>query len=103
MSINSLKIGTFTCFLHVFYQLNVEIQALNNRYNELETVVKDQHYVCREITVAEESLNHRISTLEEEVEDLKTQNNELRRHANKIVEELNCVITTLNTRYIVEN
>ena len=76
---------------------------MNNRCNKLETVVEDQHRVCEEITGGEENLNHRISVLEEEVQTLKDQNNELRYHTNKIVEELNCVIMLLNTRYIVEN
>ena len=87
----------------IFYQINGELQALNNRCNDLETVVEDQHHVCKEMTVAEESLNQRISVLEEEVKCLKEENDKLRKHANKIVEELNCVIISLNTRYIVEN
>ena len=87
----------------VFYQINAELQALNSKYNEMETVVEDQYRVCEEITAGEESLNHRISVLEEEVAYLKDKNNELREHANKIVEELNCVIMSLNTKYIVEN
>ena len=65
--------------------------------------MKDQIHVSEDITAAEDSLNHRISTLEEEVAHLKDINNELRIHINKVVEELNCVVMHLNSKYIVEN
>ena len=87
----------------LFYQINVELEALNNKYDELETVVKDNYRVCEETTEAEENLNHRIYVLEQEVACLKDQNNDLREHYNKVVNELNCIITMLNEKYTVEN
>ena len=86
-----------------FYQINAELKTLNNKYDELETVVKDNYQVCEENTEAEESLNYRIYTLEQEVASLKDENNELRKHCNKIVNELNCVITMLNDKYTTKN
>ena len=65
--------------------------------------MKDQIHVSEDITAAEDTLNHRISTLEEEVTRLKDINNELRIHINKVVKELNCIVMYLNSKYIVEN
>ena len=87
----------------LFYQINAELKALNNKYEELETVVKDNYRVCEETTEAEESLNHRIYTLEQEVAYLKDQNKELREHYIKTVNELNCIIIMLNAKYTDEN
>ena len=87
----------------LFYQINAELQELNCKYNELETAIEDQRHVSEDITAGEDSLNHRISVLEEEVTYLKDINNELRVHINKVVEELNCVVVWLNSKYIVEN
>ena len=87
----------------LFYQVNAELEALNDKYDELETIVKDNYRVCEETTEAEESLNHRIYTLEQEVACLKDQNNELREHYNILVEELNRIITMLNDKYTVKN
>ena len=69
----------------------------------METVVEDERCVCREIIVIEENLDHRVLVLEDEVESLKVQNVELRQYLNKVTEELNNVITLLNTRYDIEN
>ena len=87
----------------LFYQINAELEAINSKYDELETVVNDNYRVCEETTEAEESLNHRIYVLEEEVACLKDENRQLREHTNKIVEELNCIIMMLNTKYMTEN
>ena len=76
---------------------------MDDRYNALETTIKDANYVCGEIMVVEEKLDDRIVALEEEVESLKVQNIELRQCVNRITEELNAVITLLNTRYTAEN
>ena len=59
--------------------------------------------VCVEIVDNEEKLEARIDVLEEAVASLKEQNVELRHCVNGIIEELNAVITLLNTRYDVEN
>ena len=97
--VKPLRTNTYTCF----YQINVELQKLNARQNEMETTIKDATYVCEEIMVIEEKLDDRTAALEEEVESLKVENNELRKYVNTIVEELNAVITLLNTRYEVKN
>ena len=65
--------------------------------------MEDQIHVSEDITAAEDTLNHRISTLEEEVTHLKDINNELRIYINKVVKELNCIVMYLNSKYIVEN
>ena len=51
------------------------------------------------IAIAEEKLSDRVDVLEETIELLHTENNELRRYVNKLTEELNAVITMLNSRY----
>ena len=53
--------------------------------------------------VVEEKLDDILVALEEEVESLKVENIELRQCVNRITEELNAVITLLNTRYGAEN
>ena len=73
---------------------------MNDKYSDLETTVMDNYKVCEENTQGEESLNHRIYILEQEVQDLKEQNNELRQKQNKIVMELNNVIEMLNNKYV---
>ena len=55
--------------------------------------------VCGEIAMAEEKLSDRVDVLEETIEILHTENNELRRYVNNLTEELNAVITMLNSRY----
>ena len=56
-------------------------------------------YVQGEIADSEEKLYDRVTVLEEMVESLNDENNELRKYLNKVTEELNAIITLLNTRY----
>ena len=84
----------------LFYQIHAELQELHNKYDDLETTVMDNYKVCEETSESEESLNHRIYILEQEVECLKEKNNELREHYNKVVMELNNVIAMLNNKYV---
>ena len=86
----------------IFYQINVELQTLNARYNALKTDMKNTRGACTEMGSVNEKLEDRIIVLEEEVGGLKTENNELRVYLNKVTEELNAVITLLNTRYAEE-
>ena len=72
---------------------------LNARYNTLKTDMKNTRGECTEMGIVNEKLEDRIIVLEEEVEGLKTENNELRVYLNKVTEELNAVVTLLNTRY----
>ena len=51
--------------------------------------------------VEEEKTYDRITTLEEEVMKLKTQNDELRDHLNVTIKELNAVIDLLNIKSTV--
>ena len=61
-----------------------------------------------DLTAAEDSLNHRVSVLEQDVAYLKNindelcmENNELRIKLNEVVKELNCVVMHLNDNYNV--
>ena len=56
-------------------------------------------YVQGEIADSEEKLYDRVTVVEEMVESLNDENNELRKYLNKVTEELNAIITLLNTRY----
>ena len=56
-------------------------------------------YVQGEIADSEEKLYDRVTVVEEMVESLSDENNELRKYLNKVTEELNAIITLLNTRY----
>ena len=87
----------------LFYQIHAELNELNDKYNDLETAVMDNYKVCEENTQGEESLNHRIYILEQEVQDLKEQNNELRQQHNRMVTEINSVIIELNNVITVIN
>ena len=76
---------------------------LNDKHADLETAIEDQIHVSEDLTVAEDSLNHRVSALEEEVTYLKNTNNELRVEFNNVVKELNCIVMYLNSKYNIEN
>ena len=65
--------------------------------------IQDVCHVCEEVADTEEKHDVKINALEEEVVWLKVENNELRTFVNSVVEELNAVITLLNTRYDVHN
>ena len=76
---------------------------INVKHAGLETAIEDQIHVSEDLTAAEDSLNHRVSALEEEVTYLKNINNELRVAFNDVVNQLNCVVTYLNGEYNIEN
>ena len=81
----------------LFYQIYAELNALNAKYNNLETAVMDNYKVCDENTKGEESLNQRIYVLEE-------QNIELRQHHNQLVKEFDRVVVELtNTKQEVQD
>ena len=84
----------------LFYQIHDELQKLHNKYDDLEITVMDNYKVSEETSESEESLNHRIYILEQDVEWLKEKNNELRQNYNKVVTELNNVIEMLNNKYV---
>ena len=69
----------------------------------METLVIDNYKVCDENSQGEESLNHRVYTLEQEVQDLKEQNIKLRQKHNEMIFELNSVIIQLNNVITVLN
>ena len=71
---------------------------MNDKYEDLEISIALTDNVTREIMDEEEKALDRITTLEEEVLELKTQNNELRDHLNVIIKELNAVIDLLNIK-----
>ena len=74
---------------------------MNDKYEDLEISITLTDNVAREIMVEEEKALDRITTLEEEVLELKTQNNELRDHLNVTIKELNAVIDLLNIKSTV--
>ena len=76
---------------------------INAKHDDLETAIEDQIHVSEDLTAAEDSLNHRVSALEEEVTCLKNINNELRVAFNDVVNELNCIVAYLNGEYNIEN
>ena len=79
----------------------MELQKLNDKYDELEISIAVTGSVTREIMGEEEKGLDRITVLEEEVMGLKVQNNELRNHLNLTIKELNAVIYLLNTKSTV--
>ena len=79
----------------------MELQKLNDKYDELEISIAVTDSVTREIMGEEEKGLDRITVLEEEVMGLKVQNNELRNHLNLTIKELNAVIYLLNTKSTV--
>ena len=79
----------------------MELQKLNDKYDELESSIAVTDSVTREIMDEEEKGLDRITVLEEEVMGLKVQNNELRNHLNLTIKELNAVIYLLNTKSTV--
>ena len=81
----------------IFYQINVELRKLNQKYNELETIVENEQSISREVMSDEEKLDDRIYALEEEVICLRAENNEVRKKLNRVTEELNNVIDFLNS------
>ena len=83
----------------IFYQINVELQKLNQEYNELKTIVQNEQSISREVIFTEEKLDDRIYALEEEVKCLRAENNEVREKLNRVTEELNNVIDFFNSRY----
>ena len=83
----------------IFYQINIELRKLNYQYNQLKTVVEDEQSMSREVISDQEKLDDRVYGLEEEIKCLKNENNDVRKHLNRVTEELNNVITLLNTRY----
>ena len=87
----------------IFYQINVELQKIYAKQHEINSEIQDVSYVCEEVMDVEEKHDNRIIALEEEVKTIKAENNELRILVNSVVEELNAVITLLNTRYDVNN
>ena len=83
----------------IFYQINVELQKLNQEYNEMKTIVQNEQSISREVIFTEEKLDDRIYVLEEEVKCLRAENNEVREKLNRVTEELNNVIDFFNSRY----
>ena len=74
---------------------------MNDKYEDLEISIALTNNVTREIMDEEEKALDRITTLEEEVLALKTQNNELRDHLNVTIKELNAVVDLLNIKSTV--
>ena len=85
----------------IFYQINAELQRLDEQYSALQTNMKNTNSVCEELIDSEERLENRVVVLEEEILAIRAENNELRTYVNTIVQELNAVVTLLNTRYDV--
>ena len=65
--------------------------------------MEEGFYTCEELVHINEKLTDRVVVLEEQVKTIRAENNELRRFVNTVVVELNAVITTLNTRYNVND
>ena len=65
--------------------------------------MEEGFYTCEELVHINEKLTDRVVVLEEQVKTIRAENNELRTFVNTVVVELNAVITTLNTRYNVND
>ena len=80
-------------------KINVELKRMNERMSKLEDSVVSVDHVAMETIDDHEKMEDRLDTLQEEVTSLKGQNIELRNHLNSAINELNNIITLLNTRY----
>ena len=83
------------------FQINEELHCLNDKYEDLQISIAETDNVTREISRIEENLEDRVTTLEEEVLQLRTQNNMLRDYLNLTIKELNAVIDLLNIKNTV--
>ena len=60
--------------------------------------IKDVNDSCEDLIEDNDKMNHRIEVLEEEIKNIRCENNELRKKLNAVI-ELNNVIDLLNARY----
>ena len=83
------------------FQINEELRCLNHKHEDLQISIAETDNVTREISRIEEKLEDRVTTLEEEVLQLRAQNNMLRDYLNLAIKELNAVIDLLNIKNTV--
>ena len=72
------------------------LQKLDDKCEDLQISMAESEHAIKEVIDIEEKLDDRVALLEEEVVDLKASNNELRKHLNLTIKELNAVIYMLN-------
>ena len=74
------------------------LQKLDDKCEDLQISMAESDHAIKEVIDIEEKLDDRVALLEEEVVDLKASNNELRKHLNLTIKELNAVIYMLNPK-----
>ena len=74
------------------------LQKLDDKCEDLQISMDESDHVIKEVIDIEEKLDDRVALLEQQVVDLKVYNNELRKHLNLTIEELNAVIYMLNPK-----
>ena len=72
------------------------LQKLDDKCEDLQISMAESDHAIKEVIDIEEKLDDRVAHLEEEVVNLKASNNELRKHLNLTIKELNAVIYMLN-------